>query len=60
MEISESCMERVKCVSEPVYCLIPPQDFVKKDLLANDIIVEEFGGDIQCVNISALKVNKQD
>eukprot|EP00057_Strongylocentrotus_purpuratus_P033429 XP_791373.3 PREDICTED: translation initiation factor IF-2, mitochondrial-like [Strongylocentrotus purpuratus] len=30
-------------------------DFTRKDLLANDITVEEYGGDIQCVEISALK-----
>nr|XP_054758800.1 translation initiation factor IF-2, mitochondrial-like [Lytechinus pictus] len=30
-------------------------DFTRKDLLANDIVIEEYGGDIQCVEISALK-----
>ncbi|KAM9315653.1 translation initiation factor IF-2, mitochondrial [Gastrophryne carolinensis] len=30
-------------------------DRVKKELLAHDIICEEFGGDIQSINISALK-----
>ncbi|PIK41870.1 putative translation initiation factor IF-2, mitochondrial-like [Apostichopus japonicus] len=30
-------------------------DFTKRDLLSNDIILEEFGGNVQAVEISALK-----
>lgn len=35
------------------------QEAAKKDLLNNGIQLEDFGGEIQAVPISALKVGKQ-
>lgn len=33
------------------------QEFTKRDLLSNEIVLEEFGGTVQAVEISAQKVS---